>query len=196
MVSATRAFRAQLISKYVIVGDGALALGVIAEALQRQRLEVGALLLEHGLDLAPGAAVDARRRPPSFPLLQEGVLLFDGLEAAGLERGALRVLNCVLDCTLAVRVTHPRRISDNAVVGQYIPVHGVQFRFVQVGLDDTFLDVVEDHVAAAAEVAPCLFVQPGPDLPARLPHHPAEASPGVALGHHEQPGLAVAKLRT
>ena len=102
MVSATRAFRAQLISKYVIVGDGALALGVIAEALQRQRLEVGALLLEHGLDLAPGAAVDARRRPPGFPLLQEGVLLFDGLEAAALERGALRVLNCVLDRALAV----------------------------------------------------------------------------------------------
>jgi hypothetical protein len=42
-----------------VVGDGALALGEVAKSLQRQRLEVGALLLEHGFDLAPGAAVDA-----------------------------------------------------------------------------------------------------------------------------------------
>jgi hypothetical protein len=76
-----------------VVGDGAFALGEVAEALQRQRAQVGALLLEHALDLAAGRAVDARRCPPGFPQLQESVLLVDGLEAAALERRALGVLD-------------------------------------------------------------------------------------------------------
>src|SRR4051812_24783839 len=76
-----------------VVGDGAFTLGEVGEALQRQRAEVGALLLEHGLYLTLGTAMDARRGPLGFPLFQERVLLVDGLEAAALERGALGMLD-------------------------------------------------------------------------------------------------------
>jgi hypothetical protein len=102
------------------------------------------------------------------------------------------MLDRVLDRALAVRVTHPCRVGDDAVVGQYVPVDGVQFRLVQVGLDDAFLEVIEHDVGAtAAEVAPCLFMQPGPGLLARFPDHPAEAAPRVTQGHHEQPWTAI-----
>ena len=114
-----------------VVGDGALALGVVAEPFQRQRFQVGALLLEHGLDLAPGTAVDARRGPPGLPLFEEGILFFDGLETLALERGALRVLDRVLDHPFAVGVAHPRGIGYDAIVGQHILVDGVQCRSVE-----------------------------------------------------------------
>lgn len=46
-----------------VVGNGAFALGEVGEALRRQRAEMGALVLEHGLDLPFGAAMDARCGP-------------------------------------------------------------------------------------------------------------------------------------
>ena len=97
--------------------------------------------------------------PADFPLIEEGVLLFDGLEPAALERGALGVLDGVLDSALAVWVTYPGRVGNDTVVGQHISVDGVEFGFVQVGLDDALLELIEDDVAAAAtEVAPgCFF---------------------------------------
>jgi len=67
----------------------------------------------------------------------------------------------------------------------------IELWLVQVGLDDTLLEVVQHHVAAGpAEVAPRLFVQACPGLLARLPHDPAKAAPGVAQGHYKQARLA------
>jgi hypothetical protein len=65
--------------------------------------------------------------------------------------------------------------------------------FVQVGLDDAFLEVVQYYVAATTtEIAPCLFMQPCPGFLAGLPHDSAKAAPGVAQGHHKQAWLAKA----
>jgi hypothetical protein len=40
--------------------------------------------------------------PCGFPVFEEVVLLFDRCEAPAFERGALRVLDCVLDGALAI----------------------------------------------------------------------------------------------
>ena len=131
--------------------------------------------------------MDTRRRPLGFPLFQEGVLLVDGLEAAALQHRVLGVLDRVLDRALAVGVAHPGRVGDDAVVGQHVPVDGVQFRFVQVGLDDAFLEVVEYDVSGGStEVPEGLFVQLGPSLLRRVPDHAPEAAPRIAQRHHEQ----------
>ncbi len=154
---------------------------------------MGHLLLEHGLYLAAFAAVDARGRPLGLPVLEEGVLLFDRLEAPALERGGLGVADGVFDAALAVGVAHARRVRHHAVVRQGRGIDRVEFGLVQVGLEHALLEVVEhDVAAAAAEVAPGLLVQPGPGLLAGAPDHASEAAPRVTQRGHEQPRLAVA----
>jgi hypothetical protein len=77
-------------------------------------------------------------------------------------------------------------------VGQHVPVDGVQFRLVQVGLDDAFLEVVEDHIGCRpAEVAKGLLVQLGPGFLRRVPDHASETAARVAQGHDEQARPAV-----
>ena len=98
----------------------------------------------------------------------------------------------VLHRALAVGIAHPGWVGDDAVVGQHVPVDGVQFRFVQVGLEHALLEVVEDHVGRRpAEVAKGLFVQLGPGLLRRVPDHAPETAARVAQGHDEQARPAV-----
>src|SRR5665213_3329613 len=73
----------------------------VAEALQRQCGQVRLLLLEHGLDLALGATVDTRRRPPLLPVHEERVLRVDRLEAFALQCRGLRMLDRIFDATLS-----------------------------------------------------------------------------------------------
>ena len=68
---------------------------------------VGLLFLEHGLHLAALGAVDARGRPLALPVLQVGVLFFDGLEALAPQGRGLGVVNGALDAALSIGVTHP-----------------------------------------------------------------------------------------
>ncbi|MDT4816658.1 hypothetical protein FQZ97_497130 [compost metagenome] len=153
---------------------------------------MGTLLLEHRLNLASRAAVDPLGGPVRFPLLKEGVLLLDRLEAAPLQGGGLRMLDRVLDRALSIRITHARRIGHHAIVGKHGRVHRIELGLVQVGLKDAFLQVVQHHVLGhAAEVTPGLLVQLRPDLLARFPHHAPEAVPGMAQRHYEQPRLAI-----
>ena len=49
----------------------------VAEACDRQRPQMWLLLPEHGLDLPPGAAMDAFGRPVLFPVPQKFVLGLD-----------------------------------------------------------------------------------------------------------------------
>jgi hypothetical protein len=126
-------------------------------------------------------------------VLQEGVLLFQALEAFALERGGLRVADGVLHAALAVGVAHAGRVGHDLVVGQGGGVQRVELGLVQVGLEHALLEVVQHDVAAgAAEVVPGLLVQFGPDLLAGVPDHAAEAAPRVAQRGHEQPGSAIA----
>ena len=101
-----------------VVADRSLRLAEVLHARQRQRLQMGLLLLEHRLHLATRAAVDARGGPGDLPVLQERVLLVDGLEAPSLERGGLGVADRVFHAALAVGIAHPGRVGDHAVVRQ------------------------------------------------------------------------------
>ncbi|KLN52038.1 hypothetical protein VPARA_68490 [Variovorax paradoxus] len=72
-------------------------------------------------------------------------------------------------------------------------VDRIERGLVQVGLQDAFLEVVEDDVVGGpAEVGPGLLVQLSPDLLAGFPDHAAEATPRVAQRGHEQAGFAPA----
>ena len=71
-------------------------------------------------------------------------------------------------------------------------VDRVELGLVQVGLDDTLLEVVQRHVLrATAKVSKRALVQLGPDLLAGLPDHTAVAGPRVAQRGHEQARFAV-----
>lgn len=175
-----------------VVTDGALLLAEVLHPGQWQGVQVGAFFLEHGLHLAALGAVDALGRPAGLPTLQMFVLLFDGLKAFALEGRGLGVTNGMLHRPLAVGITYAGRISHHLVVLQHGRVHRVELGLVQVGFDHALLEVVQHHIPArAAEVAPGLFMQFGPDLLAGLPDHAPEAAPRVAQRGHKQPGLAV-----
>ena len=175
-----------------VVAYGAHRLVEILHAQQRQRLEVGALLLEHGLHLAPLGAVNALGCPVLLPVRQELVLGLDGFESPALQGRGLGVADGMLHRALAIGVTHPRRVGHHGVVRQGGGVHRVEIGLVQVGLQDAFLEVVQHHVLrAAAKVAKGLLVQLGPDLLAGLPDHAPEAGARVAQRGHEQPRFAI-----
>jgi hypothetical protein len=153
---------------------------------------MGALFLEHRLNLATGAAVDPSGRPVRFPLIKEGVLLLDRFESSPLQGRALSVLDCVLDGALAIRIPYAGWVRHHAVVSEHGGIHRIELRLVQVRFDYAFLQIVENDVLRdATKVAPGLLVQFSPDLFAGLPHDAAEAAPRVTQRHHEQPGLAV-----
>ena len=172
---------------------GSLGFGEVLHPQQGQGLQVGQLFLEHGPHLAAFAAVDARGRPLGLPVRQEGVLLFDRLEAPALERGGLGVSDSVFDRPLAIGVSYPSRVSHHFVVGQRGGVDRVESGLVQVGLQDAFLQIVQHHIPGrSTEVAPGLLVQLGPDLLARTPDHAAKAAPRVTQRGHKQAGFAPA----
>ena len=83
-----------------VVADGPNDFSEDAEGRDRQRPQVRLLLLEHGLDLTARAAVDALGGPILLPVPQELVLGFQRLEAPSGQRGALGMLNRVLDAPL------------------------------------------------------------------------------------------------
>jgi hypothetical protein len=87
----TRRVAAVVDAHTAVVADRALHLGEVLHARGRQRLQVGAFLLEHGLHLAALGPMDTRGRPLRFPVLQESVLLLDGLKAPALQGRGLRV---------------------------------------------------------------------------------------------------------
>ena len=128
---------AAVIDAHAVVAHGALRLGEELHAQRRQLLQQRSLLLEHGLNLAARAAVDARGCPLALPVLEEVVLLLQRLEAPPLQGRGLRVADGVLDAALAIGVTDPGRVGDHAVVRQRGGVHGVELRLVQIGLEHT-----------------------------------------------------------
>ncbi len=76
----------------------------------------------------------------------------------------------------SIGVTDSRWVRHDTVVLKCGCVNGIERGFVQVGLDDAFLEVVQDYVAATTtEIAPCLFMQSCPGFLAGLPHDSAKA---------------------
>ena len=71
-------------------------------------------LYQKCLDLPLGAAVDALRHSSSFPMFEERTLFVDRIEASASHRGALRMLNRVLNGGLAIGVAYTRRVGHDA----------------------------------------------------------------------------------
>ena len=94
----------------------ALAVLVIAERLEWQRQQRRLFLGEHRRHLALGGAVNARVGPALFPVVQIGLRLLQTLEAQALQRRLLRVADAGFDFALAIRIAHPARQRDRAVV--------------------------------------------------------------------------------
>ena len=87
--------------------------------------------------------MDTFGRPVCLPVHQEFVLGVELLETAAGKRGALRMLNRVLDGPLSIRVPHTCRIGDDTVMLEHRLVEPADLGFVQVGRDDAFPEVVE-----------------------------------------------------
>jgi hypothetical protein len=85
------------------------------------------------------------------------------------------MLDCVLDRSLSVRVSHTRRVSDHAIVRKHRGVEAVDLRLVKIRRDDAFLKIIEDGVLnAATKVAERFFVKLRLDLLAGFPDDAAE----------------------
>src|SRR5208283_5752090 len=80
--------------------NGAIAVLVVAERLQRQRLQAGFLFGEHRRYLPFGGAVDAGVGPAFFPVVQIGLGLFQALETLAFQRRLFGMSNSGFDLTL------------------------------------------------------------------------------------------------
>lgn len=79
--------------------------------------------------------MDAFGGPVLFPVHQEFILGLERLEAPAGERGVLRMLDCVFNSTLAIRIAYAGRVGDDAVMFKHRGVKAVDLRFIQVGRD-------------------------------------------------------------
>ena len=106
---------------------------VIAERLQRKRLQKGLFLSEHRRHLPLGPAMDTRIGPVRFPVVQIRLRIFQTLELLALQRRHLSMVYATLDFPLSIRITHLARKCGHAIVGQNVAIQGIQARVVDVG---------------------------------------------------------------
>ena len=99
-----------------IAVHAAAAVAVVPEGFERQRLQLRLLLGEHHLHLALRRPVDAGVGPARLALIEIRLGRREGLEAHPAERGLLRMADPRFDLALAIRVAHPARKGDDAVV--------------------------------------------------------------------------------
>ena len=85
---------------------GSFAVLVIAEWLDRQREQCGALFGEHRRDLPFGGAVNSGIGPALFPAVQVSLRVVQTLEAEAFQRRFLGMGNARFDLTFSVRVSH------------------------------------------------------------------------------------------
>src|SRR5271163_4217064 len=102
--------------------NGALAILVVAERLQWQRLQHRLLFGEHRRYLPLGPAVDARVGPTLFPVVQICLCLFQALELLALQRRLLRMPDAGFNLALAIRIAHLARQCRYAVVRQNVAI--------------------------------------------------------------------------
>ena len=167
--------------------DGPLAVLVIAEGLQRQRLKLGFLFGEHGGDLTFGGAVNARIGPAFLPAVQVSLSFAEAFEAQSAQRSLLRVSDTGLDFSLSIGMADAARQRDGAIVGQQIAVERIQRGIVDVGLQDAVTEVVQDHDArGTAEAAECLLMQFSPDATTRFESEQPNRLAAVSEGQDEE----------
>src|SRR5271155_948033 len=141
----------------------ALAILVVAERLQRQRLQVGLLFGEHRRYLPLGPAVDARVGPALFPVVQIRLRLFQALELLALQRRHLRMVDAALNFSFSIRIAHFARQRCHTVVSQNIAVERIYARIVEVWRQHALTQVVQNYnPRRTAKPAKCPFMQLGP----------------------------------
>ena len=123
----------------------AIAILVVAERLQRQRLQVGFLFGEHRCHLPLGAAVDALVSPVLFPVVKVGLRLFQALELLALQRRLLRMANAGFNLALAIRIAHLAGKRRHSVVRQNIAIQRIQARIIDVGRHYAFTKIVQNR---------------------------------------------------
>ena len=100
----------------------AVAVLVVAERLDGQRLQGGLLFGEHERNLALGCAVNARVGPPFFPVIEIGPRLGKRLKKLSFQRRLLGVADAAFHLSLAVRIADAAGHGYRAVVGEHVAV--------------------------------------------------------------------------
>src|ERR1039458_70725 len=119
-LSTDPAWRRSVVSRFnldaTIKMHRALAILVVAERLQRQRLQKGLLFGEHRRHLPLGAAVDALVGPVLLPVIQVRLPLFQTLELLTLQRRLLRITDATFDLSFSIWIAHLARKRRHAIV--------------------------------------------------------------------------------
>ena len=99
-----------------------------------------------------------------FPTVQIGLGFRQTLEAFSFERGSLRVPDAGFNFSFAVGIVDPARQGHSSVMGEHVAIKRVQSGVVEIGDQDTFFEVVQDHdPRTATESTEGFLVELGPD---------------------------------
>src|SRR6266567_1550426 len=161
------AWRRSVVSRFnldtTIQVHRALAVLVVAERLQRQRLQKGLLFGEHRRYLPLGAAVDALVGPALFPVIQIRLRFFQALELLALQWRFLGMGYAGLNLTLSIWIPHFARQCRYTVVRQDIAIQRIQAWIVDVRRQHALAKVVQNcDPRRTAQPAKRLLVQFGP----------------------------------
>ena len=176
--------------------DGALALRVIAEGLDREGPQRGFLLGEQGGPLPFGGAVNGRVGPGGFPAVPGGLGFLPALQAESLAWRPLGVTDSPFHFPLAIGIVHPAGHGDGAVVRPHVAVEGMEGGIVNVGDQHALAPIIKDPEAhGATESTEGLLMQFGPR--ARVGAEDAEAYRLAAIAErpHQQPRAPVLAIR-
>jgi hypothetical protein len=104
-------------------------------------------------------------------------------------QGLQQLGGVLADAPCQEQVIEHQQVRSHLVGRQCGVAYGVELGLLQVGLEQTFREAFEHHVAArVAVVRLSLLMQLGPDLLARIPDHAAEAEARIPPRVHEQAG--------
>jgi hypothetical protein len=115
--------------------------------------------------VVPWIRVSAQR---VSPMIEICLRVLEALEAESLERRTLRMTDARLDLALAIRVSRSTWQCGRAVVEEDVAVELVDRGIVDVGLEDSFAEIVEhDDTDHSTETTKRFLVELGPDARAR-----------------------------
>ena len=187
-----RAIVSRLYFDATIQMNRALAILVVAERLQRQRLQEGLLFGEHRGNLPLGPPMDALIGPALFPVVQIRLRFFQALELLALQRRLLRMADATLDFSFSIRIPHFARQRRHAVMRQNVTIQGIQTGIVEVGRQHALAKVVQDHdPRRTAQPAKGLLMQLGPHPRTRSEDQQANRLAAAAQRHDKQPRASI-----
>ena len=115
--------------------DSAVADFEEPEGLLRQRLQCRLFLCKHDFDLSFGGAVNAGRGPGPIPASEIVILQFQGIELLAGKGVVLDIFDIAFNFAFVFRGSDPARQGDKVIVVCKGEIIGVEFRFIQMGLE-------------------------------------------------------------